>query len=95
MPPPSQVMFSTKGARAHSDAALDHVPSSTTGNRALSVVPPSRGSNLTMGSGAPNPVPSTKSLRFARSSQPRVAQEEGCGDYATPSYPSGFVSTSS
>ena len=57
MPPPSQVTFSTKGVRAHSDAPLDHGPSSATGTHAPSAVTPCRGSNSTMRARAPNAAP--------------------------------------
>ena len=55
--PLNQVTFLTKEVRTHSDATLDHGPSSATGTRAPSAVTPCRGSNSTMGARAPNAAP--------------------------------------
>ena len=57
MPPPSQVIFTTKGVRAHNDAPLDHGPSSALGTRTPSAVTPCRGSTSTMEARAANAAP--------------------------------------
>ena len=57
MLPLGQVTLSTKGVRAHSDAPLDHGPSSAMGTSASNAVTPCRGSNSTTEAPAPNAVP--------------------------------------
>ena len=53
VPPPIQVTFSTNGMCAHSAALLGHGPSSATGTRACSAVPPCRGSKFGNGDARP------------------------------------------